>query len=96
MERTVFILKIIYCGFFCFAGIMHIIKPDFFVKGYEYKKLNNPNTFKEKKIVEKDCSKWNCTKLKTNRKKSKKGKDIIREEKSNLFSFSFLFSEFTL
>lgn len=30
MEITVFILKIIYGGFFCFAGIMHIIKPDFF------------------------------------------------------------------
>jgi uncharacterized membrane protein len=30
MEITLFILKIIYGGFFCFAGIMHIIKPDFF------------------------------------------------------------------
>ena len=30
MEITVSILKIIYAGFFCFAGIMHIIKPDFF------------------------------------------------------------------
>ena len=30
METSVFILKIIYGGFFCFAGIMHIIKPDFF------------------------------------------------------------------
>jgi len=30
METIVFILKIIYGGFFCFAGIMHIIKPDFF------------------------------------------------------------------
>lgn len=30
MENIVFILKIIYGGFFCFAGIMHIIKPDFF------------------------------------------------------------------
>ena len=36
---------------------INIIKPDFFVKGYEYKKLNNPNTFKEKKIVEKNNGK---------------------------------------
>lgn len=30
METSVFILKIIYGGFFCFAGIMHLIKPNFF------------------------------------------------------------------
>lgn len=30
MEVTVIVLKIIYGGFFCFAGIMHIIKPHFF------------------------------------------------------------------
>lgn len=30
MEITLLILKLIYGGFFCFAGIMHIIKPDFF------------------------------------------------------------------
>ncbi len=30
MEITLIILKIIYGGFFCFAGIMHLIKPDFF------------------------------------------------------------------
>ena len=30
MEITVFILKIIYGAFFCFAGIMHFIKPKFF------------------------------------------------------------------
>ncbi|MFC4268480.1 DoxX family protein [Polaribacter marinivivus] len=30
METTVFILKIIYGAFFCFAGIMHFIKPKFF------------------------------------------------------------------
>ena len=30
METTVFILKIIYGAFFCFAGIMHFIKPRFF------------------------------------------------------------------
>ena len=30
MEIIVSILKIIYGGFFCFAGIMHIIKSNFF------------------------------------------------------------------
>jgi uncharacterized membrane protein len=30
MENLVLILKIIYGCFFCFAGIMHFIKPDFF------------------------------------------------------------------
>lgn len=30
METVVFILKIIYGAFFCFAGIMHFIKPKFF------------------------------------------------------------------
>ena len=33
------------------------IKPNYFVKGYEYKKLNNPNTVQEKKIVEKNKGK---------------------------------------
>ena len=30
MENLVLILKIIYGCFFCFAGIMHIVKPNFF------------------------------------------------------------------
>ena len=30
MENLVLILKIVYGVFFCFAGIMHLIKPDFF------------------------------------------------------------------
>ncbi len=30
METIVFILKVIYGAFFCFAGIMHFIKPKFF------------------------------------------------------------------
>lgn len=30
METLTLILKIIYGGFFCFAGIMHFVKPDFF------------------------------------------------------------------
>lgn len=30
METIIFILKIIYGAFFCFAGIMHFIKPKFF------------------------------------------------------------------
>ncbi|PQJ79298.1 DoxX family protein [Polaribacter porphyrae] len=30
MEVIVFILKVIFGGFFCFAGIMHFIKPKFF------------------------------------------------------------------
>lgn len=30
METLVFLLKIIYGTFFCFAGIMHFIKPKFF------------------------------------------------------------------
>lgn len=30
MDTVVFILKIIYGAFFCFAGIMHFIKPKFF------------------------------------------------------------------
>lgn len=30
MENLVLILKIIYGCFFCFAGVMHFIKPDFF------------------------------------------------------------------
>lgn len=30
MGVSILLLKIIYGGFFCFAGIMHMIKPDFF------------------------------------------------------------------
>ena len=44
METIVFILKIIYGGFFCFAGIMHIIKPNFFkhfIPNFLPKKLVN-------------------------------------------------------
>ena len=44
MEITVSILKIIYAGFFCFAGIMHVIKPNFFkhfIPNFLPKKLVN-------------------------------------------------------